>query len=92
MLLITILFIVARLETAMDKEGISVRFFPFHRHFRQYKWEEISHVFIRKYNPLGEYGGWGIRFGIGGKKAFNVSGNKGIQLTFINGSRLFNWY
>ncbi|GIS68544.1 MAG: hypothetical protein CM1200mP8_1020 [Chloroflexota bacterium] len=34
-----------------------------------------------------DYGGWGIRYGKNGK-AYNVSGDRGVLLTFKNGSRV----
>ena len=36
-----------------------------------------------------EYGGWGVRYSLTGKgRAFNVSGNIGLQLEFINGEKV----
>jgi hypothetical protein len=87
--LLTILFLRFTLLTQIRKDGIYVKFFPFHLSFRKYGWEEISKAFVRKYNPITEYGGWGIRFGVIGKgKAFNVSGNEGLQLEFYNKKKL----
>lgn len=77
----------ARLETEIKSEGIYVRFFPIHRRFRFYPWQELDQVYVRQYSALGEYGGWGLR-GLGGNKALNISGNKGLQLIFKNGDRL----
>ncbi len=88
-LLVTLLIGTTRLDTMIKHDGIYVRFFPFHFKFRKYTWETISQVFVRKYKPISEYGGWGYRLGLFGKgKAFNVSGNQGIQLVFTNGSKL----
>lgn len=88
-MLITISFYFFRLETRISKEGIYVRFFPFHFSFRSYSWSEISKSYVRVYKPIPEYGGWGVRTGLFGKgKAFNVSGNKGLQLQFNDGRRL----
>lgn len=88
-LLFTLFFMNFRLDTQIRKDGIYVRFFPFHFSFRYYSWQRISKAFIRTYNPVTEYGGWGIRFGIFGKgKAFNVSGNQGLQLEFDNSKKL----
>jgi len=88
-LLITLLFGVLRLDTQIRQDGVYVRFFPVRLHFRKYPWEDIENwediekIFVRKYSPLGEYGGWGIRFSLSGKgRALNISGNKGIQLVF----------
>ncbi|KIC94356.1 hypothetical protein [Flavihumibacter solisilvae] len=88
-LLLVIFFYILRLETIIKKDGIYVRFFPFHLEFRHYSWYELSKTYVRKYSPLLEYGGWGIRIGIFGKgKAYNVSGNQGLQLEFNNERRL----
>ncbi|WP_316822789.1 hypothetical protein [Pedobacter gandavensis] len=88
-LLITILFVILRLETRIDDKGIYVRFYPFHISFKYYPWESISRANVRKYSPVMEYGGWGLRFGLmGNGAAFNVSGNQGLQLVFNNGQKL----
>lgn len=82
-ILVIILFLVIRLETKIDAQGIYVRFFPFQITFRHYPWRNITKVYVRKYSPLGEYGGWGIRLGLFGTgKAYNIKGNKGLQIIF----------
>jgi len=64
-------------------------FFPFHLTLKKYSWDNIQRFSVRQYDPITEYGGWGFRFGFLTKgMAFNVSGNKGIQLVLKNGSRL----
>jgi len=89
MLLVTFLFVVIRLDTQIRQDGVYVRFFPVRLHFRKHPWGNIEKIFVRKYSPLGEYGGWGIRFSLSGKgRALNISGNKGIQLIFSNNSKL----
>ncbi len=86
-LVITLSFIIMRLETKIDNEGIHVRLFPLHVNFKFFKWDEIEKAYIRKYNPIVEFGGWGLRYGFKGM-AYNVSGNKGLQLEFKNGKKL----
>lgn len=87
--LFTILFINIRLETQISEEGIYVKFFPVHLSFRLYTWENITKSFVRQYDPIREYGGWGLRFGLSGtRKAFNVSGDKGLQLEFADHKKL----
>lgn len=87
-LAVVILFMfIIRLDTRIDERGIYVKFFPVVPKFKFYPWEEISTAVVRKYSPLMEYGGWGIRFGRNGK-AYNIKGNKGLQLKFKNGSAL----
>ncbi|WP_118973548.1 hypothetical protein [Taibaiella koreensis] len=85
--LLLLLFAGLRLDTEVRSDGIYVRFFPVQRQYRPYLWEEITHVFVRQYEPLAEYGGWGIR-GLGKNKALNVSGNQGLQLILKNGNKL----
>ena len=86
LIIIVILFSI-RLQTRIKSDGIYIRFFPFMVHFKYYAWDELSACYVRQYSPLGEFGGWGYRFGAGGK-AFNISGNKGLQLDFKNNKRL----
>ena len=87
MTVISVLFLLMKLETRIDSTGIHVRFFPFHGKWRSFPWSSISAAQVRDYRPLIEYGGWGLR-GIGSNRALNVSGNTGIQLTFKNGDKL----
>jgi hypothetical protein len=76
-----------RLDTEIKNDGIYVRFFPVHKKFRFYPWSDIEQIYVRKYSPIGEYGGWGIR-GLGKNRALNISGDEGMQLILINGKKL----
>jgi hypothetical protein len=81
------LFLTMNLQTTIDKFGIGYRFPPFHSKLKTIKWDEVDKVYVRKYKPIAEYGGWGIRFGKNGK-ALNTSGNKGMQIELSNGKKL----
>jgi hypothetical protein len=48
---------------------------------------EIMHYEARTYRPIREYGGWGVRWGAAGM-AYNVSGNRGVDLRLTNGKSL----
>lgn len=74
----------AGLTTEIREDGIYIRFIPFHRKFRTIPFEAVQTYEARTYRPLREYGGWGIRYGAGGK-AYNVSGNRGVQLGLLSG-------
>ena len=88
-LVVTLLMINIRLDMQIKKDGIYVRFFPFHLNFRFFSWEVISKSFVRQYNPIAEYGGWGFRLGLFGRgRALNISGDKGLQLEFSDGKKL----
>lgn len=86
-LLLSLFFFNMKLETKIKTDGIYVRFFPFQLKFKYYPWDKLNQVFVRTYNPIGEYRGWGFR-GAEKKRVLNVSGNKGIQLIIQGGSKL----
>ena len=88
-LLLTFLLINFRLDTIIKKDGIYVRFFPFHLTFKHYNWNNLTKSFVKEYAAISEYGGWGIRLGPFSKgTAYNVSGNKGLQLEFTTNKKL----
>jgi hypothetical protein len=80
-----ILLYYLRLETTIDAQGIHYKFFPLPK--KLIPWQEMEECYVRQYSPLREYGGWGIRFGFSGK-AFNVKGNKGIQVKLKSGKKI----
>lgn len=85
--LVTLVLVFARLQTRLDTTGLYLRFFPFHWSYKKIDFDSIATVYARIYRPLGEFGGWGIRWGSGGK-AYNVSGNRGVQLLLKNGKKI----
>jgi hypothetical protein len=76
------------LKTAISKEGVSFKFFPYINRERMYRWEDIQRAYIRKYKPISEYGGWGLKFSFKGGKAYNVSGDMGLQLVLKDGKKV----
>lgn len=78
------LFYSLKLVTEVQTDGLYVRFFPLTHH--KIPFENIKHCEGRTYSPIREFGGWGIRYGKRGK-AYNVSGNQGVQLELSNGKR-----
>ncbi|MBX3042408.1 MAG: hypothetical protein KIT33_07160 [Candidatus Kapabacteria bacterium] len=85
--LFTLLIAVVKLDTRIEKSGIYVRLFPFHLEFKFYPWNIISKSYVREYRPIVEYGGWGLR-GFQQNRAFNTSGNQGLQLVFNDNKKL----
>ena len=79
------LFLAMNLTTEVRRDGLYVRFFPFHLQF--FRVEGIQQAQACEYSPMGEYGGWGIRYGATGK-AFNVQGNQGVRLALKSGQTL----
>ncbi len=82
-----VLLYLFRLETMIDAKGIHYQFFPFGK--KSLTWQEISECYVREYSPLKEFGGWGIRWGWGfNGRAYNVKGNKGIQVVLKSGKKI----
>jgi hypothetical protein len=81
------LFVAMRLITEVRDDGLYVRFIPFHFKFHLIPLEDATQIEAVTYSPLGDYGGWGIRYGFKGK-AYNVQGNRGVRLTFKEGRSL----
>jgi len=73
-----------RLKTEVRADGIYLKLWPLHRSFRRISWPEIERYEARRYQPLREFGGWGIRWPPG-KVAYNVSGNRGVWLERTDG-------
>jgi len=80
------LFFFGRLVTEVRDDGIYIRLFPLHWTFRRIAFTEVKQYEVRTYRPIKEYGGWGIRYGSKGK-AYNVSGDRGVQIELLNGDR-----
>jgi hypothetical protein len=85
-LAIPVWFWFLRLTTEVHEDALHVHFFPLWRR-RIIPWSQIRSAQTRTYRPVFEYGGWGIRWGPSGQ-AYNVSGNRGVQLELAGGKRL----
>ena len=81
-----LLFHVLELTVTVRPSEIDIRFRPLAR-------RRIPHMAVRSceartYRPLREYGGWGVRRGWKGGWAYNVRGNRGVQLVLDDGSSI----
>ena len=78
-----------RLITEVTGEGLRYRFPPLIYKVKIIPKSMIADYQVRKYNPIGEYGGWGLRSGIFGKgRAYNVKGNMGLQLRLQDNKKI----
>lgn len=89
LLLFPVFVFIMKLETRLNAEGVSVRLFPLHRKWQSWSWSDVERAWVRKYRPIAEYGGWGIR-GLPGanSRAYSMSGDYGIQLVLKNGKHI----
>ncbi len=80
-------FYYLRLVTEVRTDGLYYRFYPLHFRFHRLAFSDIAGCEAVTYRPIRDYGGWGIRFGPRGK-AFNVRGNRGVELVLNDQSRI----
>jgi hypothetical protein len=88
MIILLWLFFSMKLEVWIDQDGIHYRFFPLIYKNKIFSREEIQRYEIRKYSPLLDYGGWGIKKRFKWGRAYNVSGNIGLQLYLKTGKKV----
>jgi hypothetical protein len=55
---------------------------------RQITFADIEGFEARSYQPVKEYGGWGIKGWSLNRRAYNVSGNQGVELTLRDGHQI----
>ena len=90
-ILLLIFLMLIRLKTRITDDGIYYQFYPFQFAEKRIEWHELRDAYIRQYNSLYEYGGWGIRYGSPKTgRAVNTPGSSsmGLQLQFNDGNLL----
>ena len=86
---IILMFIKMKLVTEVRQDGLYYRYPPFFNKERKFSRDEIQIFEIRKYKPILEYSGWGLRYSWGKSgRALNVKGNIGLQLYLKNGKKM----
>ena len=86
---ILLTFKTTRLLTEIRHDGIYFRFPPFIRKWRIVSKDEIEKFTVGKYNPIKEYGGYGVRTSFGKYgRAYNTCGNLGLRVYLKSGKVL----
>ena len=81
--LVASLFSLSHLDVDVADDGVRIAF----RYLwptRRIRFEDIVGLQVRRYRPLLEYGGWGVRVGPAGW-AYTTGGNEGVQLRLRTG-------
>jgi hypothetical protein len=86
-LIIAGMLLPSRLITQIRPDGIYVRYPPLQPSFQKFYWSAIADIYIRDYNALSEYYGWGIRFSPNGL-GYIAAGHTGIQIILKNGNKI----
>ena len=76
------LFLIMKLKTSIDKNGINMHFFPFIK--KSVDWQQIKNVKVVNY---GFVGGWGIRLWTKYGTVYNMKGDKGLAIALTDGKK-----
>jgi len=77
-------FWMLRMNTRVDGSGVEVRWSPIKSGVTVAYIEIERHESIT-YRPIREFGGWGVRWGGKHRRAYNVSGDRGVELFLTDG-------
>lgn len=77
LILVAAVYFLVRLRTEVRGRSLTVRLAPFGRMTIPLK--DIRSVEVIEYRPLRDFGGWGVRYGRGGKM-YNARGNRAVRL------------
>jgi len=76
-----------KLVVEAGPDRIKIRFFPFKT--LEISLGNIREFQVRDYEPLKEFGGWGMLRSWDGKtKAFSMSGRRGVEVFLLDGNRV----
>ena len=81
-----LLFWTIRLVIEVTADQVVIRYRPLTR--RSIALADIEQATARTYNPVTEYGGWGLKGWSRRNIAYNVSGHQGVQLVLRDGRRV----
>lgn len=84
------LFNIFKLKTRIDEKGIYYQYLPFHFSYRFLPWNSIAKCYVRNYNAIFEFGGWGLKFSFRKSKgkSITVKGAIGLQLELMDGKKI----
>lgn len=80
------LFLSIKLVLEVTPDGVVIHYLPITK--RVIPLADIEKVEARTYNPIREFGGWGVKGWSRRNVAYNLSGNQGVQLTLGDGRRV----
>ena len=84
---IAVLFLAARLIVDVGRDAITVSF-----HFlwptRRIALSNVRRAHVTRYDPLADYGGWGVRYGLARGWAFTTGGHDGVLVELNDGRRV----
>jgi hypothetical protein len=86
-LAIIFLFQQMKLTLTLDADKVAYKFSPFHKKNQTINKRDIENLAVVTYDPITDFGGWGIRFGKNAK-AYTVRGPYGLKITLNSGKSI----
>lgn len=86
---VTLLLYFTRLILEIREDGIYYRYPPFMNRFKRVDPMQIKEYSVIRYQPLKDFGGWGIK--TGSRKfgrGYTISGNMGLFIVFNDGKKV----
>lgn len=80
---LTLFFFSMKLKTTINETGIYYQFYPIQLKAKKINWSALKYASIVTFNPILDYGGWGIKH-----NSYTVKGRIGIQLVLKSGKKL----
>jgi hypothetical protein len=78
---------IIHLTIKIDEQGVHYRLFPLQRKFTTITWYNISDACVMEYEPIYEFGGWGMK-GTPQKQMLSISGKMGLLVVKRSGNRV----
>lgn len=72
------------LYVQVDQQGVFVKARWFHRRGRFVPWLDVQRVRLRPLRPMGEFGGWGIRYGFSNTWGYIYDGTQCLECTLAD--------
>lgn len=81
--------LMGQLKTRVLPWGVEVRWGFLDVIRKTIPFDEVDGVESVSYSPLGEFGGWGIRQGLGNRRAWTIRGNRAVLFHLKDGTRFY---
>ena len=85
--LLAVLF--GRLRVRVQQDALVVGFGYVDVIKKRVVYDDVQSIEPVRYSPLGEFGGWGIKWGRGDKIAWTIRGNQALVMHLKNGKHLY---
>lgn len=71
--------------TRITQRGIEIKYRPWIWNWKVFSWDDIKSVSIQSINPVQDFGGWGYRFTLKGKRGVIMNNEPGVKVELKNG-------